>query len=132
MQQMILVYQTPMFMLLQMDVMLTQNLDNGFIDRVGRIILDKIQIQNSQLLLGVIMPWTEIDAGSVLQLAYDALVHGVRYIIHKMPQNRQFNLVMIDDITDEFIKPINHGTDNRKPTLLTTIKEDDVVIFLQL
>lgn len=60
-----------------------------------------------------------------IKLAYDALVNGTGEISNNLPQSVQHNYDA--DITDEFIKPIIKS--NAKGLPLTTIKEDDVVIF---
>lgn len=60
-----------------------------------------------------------------VKLAYDALVYGKgehsKDILKSIEEN--YN----NTITDEFIKPIIHVDDNGEP--LTTIKDDDVVLF---
>ncbi|MDN3492912.1 2,3-bisphosphoglycerate-independent phosphoglycerate mutase [Winogradskyella bathintestinalis] len=60
-----------------------------------------------------------------VKLAYDALVHGsgekTQHILKSIQSNYD------NDVTDEFIEPLIVTDDNNQP--VTTIKEDDVVIF---
>ncbi|SFJ58175.1 2,3-bisphosphoglycerate-independent phosphoglycerate mutase [Olleya namhaensis] len=60
-----------------------------------------------------------------IKLAYDALVNGTGELSNDLPQSVQNHYDA--DITDEFIKPIIKSNAEGLP--LTTIKEDDVVIF---
>ena len=60
-----------------------------------------------------------------VKLAYDGLVNGEGEKTQNVLQSIQNNYD--NDITDEFIKPLIATDDNNKP--VTTIKEDDVVIF---
>jgi len=60
-----------------------------------------------------------------VKLAYDALVNGIGNYSKNTSKSIQESYE--DDITDEFIKPIIMVDDNNQP--VTTIKEDDVVIF---
>ncbi|VAV82684.1 2,3-bisphosphoglycerate-independent phosphoglycerate mutase [hydrothermal vent metagenome] len=60
-----------------------------------------------------------------VKLAYDALVNGIGNYSKNASKSIQESYE--DDITDEFIKPIIMVDDNNQP--VTTIKEDDVVIF---
>jgi 2,3-bisphosphoglycerate-independent phosphoglycerate mutase len=60
-----------------------------------------------------------------VKLAYDALVNGIgeksNHVLNSIENNYE------EGITDEFIKPIINTISNGDP--VTTIKEDDVVIF---
>ena len=60
-----------------------------------------------------------------IKLAYDALVNGTGELSDNLSQSiqKQYD----GDVTDEFIKPIIKTNPEGQP--LTTIKEDDVVIF---
>jgi 2,3-bisphosphoglycerate-independent phosphoglycerate mutase len=60
-----------------------------------------------------------------IKLAYDALVNGQGELSSNIPSSIQKNYDT--DVTDEFIKPIINADTNGNP--ITTIKEDDVVIF---
>lgn len=60
-----------------------------------------------------------------IKLAYDALVFGKGELSNNISKTIQKNYE--DDITDEFIKPIINVDNNGNP--ITTIKENDVVIF---
>ena len=60
-----------------------------------------------------------------VKLAYDALVNGVGD--YSKNASKAIQKSYENDITDEFIKPIIMVDDNNQP--VTTIKEDDVVIF---
>ena len=60
-----------------------------------------------------------------VKLAYDALIQGHGTPTHNMLKSIQENYE--NDVTDEFIKPLVRVDENNQP--ITTIKEDDVVIF---
>lgn len=60
-----------------------------------------------------------------VKIAYDAIVNGIGN--HSQNALKSIEKSYEDDITDEFIKPIIMVNDNNQP--VTTIKEDDVVIF---
>jgi len=60
-----------------------------------------------------------------IKLAYDALVNGQGVLSKNITKSIQESYD--EDITDEFIKPIIMMNDHGKP--LTTIKEDDVIVF---
>jgi 2,3-bisphosphoglycerate-independent phosphoglycerate mutase len=60
-----------------------------------------------------------------VKLAYNALVNGIGDYSKNASKSIQESYE--DDVTDEFIKPIIMVDDNNQP--ITTIKEEDVVIF---
>jgi 2,3-bisphosphoglycerate-independent phosphoglycerate mutase len=60
-----------------------------------------------------------------VKLAYDALVNGIGD--YSKDASKSIQESYEDDVTDEFIKPIIMVDNNNLP--VTTIKEDDVVIF---
>lgn len=60
-----------------------------------------------------------------IKLAYDCLVNGIG--THSTNAQKSIQKSYDNDVTDEFVKPIVMLDDNEQP--ITTIKNDDVVIF---